>query len=1078
MSSVTTFGAFTMARLGIYASQKRLDATGNNIANINTEGYTRQTIKQKALVLGGADRTHSVNDSKIGYGTMVTGSAQIRDPYLDIRYRNEQSSVGAMEAKQYGLNEIASVLDEVGGGEDGEGVMEAQFNDLMQTMQHLVTQGAGRDEADTLVREAASSIVNTFHEYSSRLETLKKNQETMFRGDIGRVNRILENIAELNSSIRKSNIYGADALEQKDERNLLIDELSKYMKIKVTTEKEELGAGLIVDKLVIKLNNDDGIFAHTATNNATLVDGVYSTRLSIRQTPVVENGKYTDLDGNPIEDVKAGGDNSAVKYDKESGTSYVFENEQVPIKLKDNTTMPEPVTEERYIDINGNILEETPTINPNGSATIPKKVYLKPYADGTPVQEQHYYRADNGEPLLNVGTGYYTTEENQSGGLDYYVKVDGEKVKLQMDGSNPKVSDFYVTDDGKVTEKETDKYTVEYDGDGKPYFTVTENVTLQANTPQKVYVDKNDPSVLVAPVAGNNYHYDKNGDAYVTVDGKDIQIKMTGNLPGAGQADKDDEGNFIRKDGSSIDKNAVQDDGTIYYKDDGTPYLLVQTEKKIPIATEDSPNFDIDFAELKDLKGNVLEDTYMQRVGANVDPTMLKDEEGNSIGNDDAEAIAKAYVRANKLPVEDITLNDGKHETYKYEAVPNTSGGVIKSWDIICTKTVTSEKVELYDNSLYGSLQAERELLTEQGEYSTAEQIQKDTNATAKFGYPYYQHTLDSLANKFAEMMNDANKTVPDATLTYETINGDQYYSLPSEDELLDRISKLTDKNGNPITKKDENGKEVHIYSIADLGLKDSEGTPITTYNQLKAEMKVGEHLTENQQKVLMPEEDGGYFLGAYGEVKGGNLFSNNFNGNESNDPKITAGNISISSQWFKGEVRIITSTEFNSGSTANDNLSHILSQYMNGEFEFKAGDVYPDAASYPYVVDEKGEPIQTGVDKDGNPVYQLKEGYDEEDVANYEASSFYKGSFQGMLMNMWEIMANDQKTTDEMLTNYNTSADELYVNRDAVMGVDLNDEAMNMMQYQKSYSAACRFMTTIDELLDKLINGTGRAGL
>ena len=50
-------------------------------------------------------------------------------------------------------------------------------------------------------------------------------------------------------------------------------------------------------------------------------------------------------------------------------------------------------------------------------------------------------------------------------------------------------------------------------------------------------------------------------------------------------------------------------------------------------------------------------------------------------------------------------------------------------------------------------------------------------------------------------------------------------------------------------------------------------------------------------------------------------------------------------------------------------------------------------------------------------------------------------------------------------------------MSRDSVSGVDLNDEAMNLMQYQKSYSAACRLMTTLDELLDKLINGTGIAG-
>ena len=44
MAVIGTFGSFTAARLGIYASQSSLNVTGNNIANINTKGYTRQRM--------------------------------------------------------------------------------------------------------------------------------------------------------------------------------------------------------------------------------------------------------------------------------------------------------------------------------------------------------------------------------------------------------------------------------------------------------------------------------------------------------------------------------------------------------------------------------------------------------------------------------------------------------------------------------------------------------------------------------------------------------------------------------------------------------------------------------------------------------------------------------------------------------------------------------------------------------------------------------------------------------------------------------------------------------------------------
>ena len=90
---ITTFGAFTTARLGIYAAQKALNVTGNNISNINTTGYTRQKVDQISLRVGATNHYASAFGGTTGSGVLVTGLSQFRDPYLDIRYRNENSSV-------------------------------------------------------------------------------------------------------------------------------------------------------------------------------------------------------------------------------------------------------------------------------------------------------------------------------------------------------------------------------------------------------------------------------------------------------------------------------------------------------------------------------------------------------------------------------------------------------------------------------------------------------------------------------------------------------------------------------------------------------------------------------------------------------------------------------------------------------------------------------------------------------------------------------------------------------------------------------------------------------------------------
>ena len=175
MGVIGTFGSFAAARLGIYASQASLNVTGNNIANINTKGYCRQNMDLVSLHSGGSDRYSNSANITVGYGVLAKGVAQSRDPYLDIRYRAENSSVGAMEAKLSGLTELANVLDEVGLGSDGEGVLEASFNTIYEQME-ILSRNVGSEEYDTMVRSSCETLCQLFNTYSKELKTIKTAQ--------------------------------------------------------------------------------------------------------------------------------------------------------------------------------------------------------------------------------------------------------------------------------------------------------------------------------------------------------------------------------------------------------------------------------------------------------------------------------------------------------------------------------------------------------------------------------------------------------------------------------------------------------------------------------------------------------------------------------------------------------------------------------------------------------------------------------------------------------------------------------------------------------------------------------------
>lgn len=295
MGTVGTFDTFTTARLGIYAAQKGLSVTGNNISNINTVGYTRQRLDQVSLKTGGNDMYRSQLDAHVGTGALIRGINQIRDPYLDIRYRAEASSVGYTDKMLTGLDQVASILDEVGRGEDqnlGDGMLYAQLQKLAESLRGL-SASAGTESNDTLVRTSADALVTLFNTYAGKLETLRQNTENGFKDDVTAVNEILTSIRDLNSAIRKSEIFGDNALELRDERNRQIDALSKYMQIDVTYSMEDIGAGQQVEKLTIRLGNANPD-PNVDTDQTCLIDGIYGAQLEMPEKVKAPDGTEVD----------------------------------------------------------------------------------------------------------------------------------------------------------------------------------------------------------------------------------------------------------------------------------------------------------------------------------------------------------------------------------------------------------------------------------------------------------------------------------------------------------------------------------------------------------------------------------------------------------------------------------------------------------------------------------------------------------------------------------------------------------------------------------------------------------------
>ena len=88
-----------------------------------------------------------------------------------------------------------------------------------------------------------------------------------------------------------------------------------------------------------------------------------------------------------------------------------------------------------------------------------------------------------------------------------------------------------------------------------------------------------------------------------------------------------------------------------------------------------------------------------------------------------------------------------------------------------------------------------------------------------------------------------------------------------------------------------------------------------------------------------------------------------------------------------------------------------------------------------------------------------------------------FQGTIQNCFDNIQDVQAIERKASSSILKNHLTVLNQIADSRDAVSGVNMDEEVMDLMRYHQSYNAASRLMTTLDEMLDKLINDTGVVG-
>jgi flagellar hook-associated protein 1 FlgK len=249
VSDILQIGASSLS-----AQMTALTVTGENIANVNTPGYSKQTVNMKPGM------TNLVNGITVGSGVEVESISRVYDNFLQQQLVNANSSNGGYNTQQTALQSVQQLFNTTATGGLG-----TDLNSFFNAWQDLANNPSGQAERQAVLAQA-QTVVSDFHQMNSSLTQVQSDANQSLQGETSDINNDLKQIASLNDQISQTEFQGGTANEMLDSRDQLLQDLA--------------GKVAITSRL-----NSNGTVTVTLPQGATLVDGNKAATFSLTADP-------------------------------------------------------------------------------------------------------------------------------------------------------------------------------------------------------------------------------------------------------------------------------------------------------------------------------------------------------------------------------------------------------------------------------------------------------------------------------------------------------------------------------------------------------------------------------------------------------------------------------------------------------------------------------------------------------------------------------------------------------------------------------------------------------------------------
>jgi len=213
------FGVLNMGSKALMVQQKGIYVTGNNIANVNTPGYSRQRLNMSS------DLPLNTGSGPVGSGVTANEIERVYQRFLGVQINNETQSLGQREAHKDALERVEVVFNESG----GYGLNHV-MSEFWNAWQDLTNNPSGSVERTVLVAKS-EMLAATFSKSYEDLQKIQRDIDSNIEVAVEEINRLSENMADLNQKIIQSELGGHTANDYRDQRDLVLKELSELIDI-------------------------------------------------------------------------------------------------------------------------------------------------------------------------------------------------------------------------------------------------------------------------------------------------------------------------------------------------------------------------------------------------------------------------------------------------------------------------------------------------------------------------------------------------------------------------------------------------------------------------------------------------------------------------------------------------------------------------------------------------------------------------------------------------------------------------------------------------------------------------------